>query len=257
MGPLPPGGPLKSAAQRAWLAIPLPRLALRRDGASRALAAALRDTALGRVPPEEREWAERIERRRRALIASAATRSGADLGVVDFAAAVEWMSVPPVLGRFLMRLVRELRPAMAVELGTGFGISGAYQGAALELNGWGRLVTIDVAAAWSGVAGEGFAALGLERVEAVVVPDAGIGDAIAAAAPIDFALVDSDHRRAQTLSALDRLAPHLAPGAAVAFDDVGFTSSEMNQAWREIRADPRVASAARFARMGVAVAAGR
>ena len=34
-----------------------------------------------------------------------------------------------------MRTVRELSPSACLELGAGFGISAAYQGAALELNG--------------------------------------------------------------------------------------------------------------------------
>ena len=42
-----------------------------------------------------------------------------------------------------MRLVRELRPHSCLELGTGVGVSAGYQAAAMELNGVGRLLTLD------------------------------------------------------------------------------------------------------------------
>ena len=132
--------------------------------------------------------------------------------MIDFGGAVAWMSMPPVLGRFLLRLVHELAPRSSVEFGTGFGISAAYQAAALELAGAGRLVSIDVVPVWSQIARTGFAELGLMRVEAVVAEDGRAQERlIEAAAPIDYALVDSDHRENATLAALERLAPHLSP----------------------------------------------
>jgi predicted O-methyltransferase YrrM len=254
---LPPGSAPKRLAQRIWMAQLLPRLAPRRDPTSRALAAALRTTAFGRLPPDERAWADRIERRRRELIASAPRRSPQQLGVVDFAGAVEWMSVTAVLGRFLMRLVRELAPASVVEIGTGFGFSGAYQGAALELNAHGRLLTIDVAPQWSAIAREGFDQLGLDRVEAAVLTEQiREEDLLARAAPIDLALIDSDHREAETVASFDRLLPHLAAGATVLLDDVGFTSETMKRAWASVAAKAEVDLALRFARMGVVVVGG-
>ena len=42
-----------------------------------------------------------------------------------------------------MRIVRELSPRACLELGAGYGISAAYQGAALELNGSGTLTTME------------------------------------------------------------------------------------------------------------------
>ncbi len=232
----------------------LPGLARRREPGLRALAAALRATAFDRLRADERAWAERVEARRRELIEFPPPGSPEELQVIDFGGAVAWMSMPPVLGRFLLRLVHELAPRSSVEFGTGFGISAAYQAAALELAGVGRLVSIDVVPVWSQIARTGFAELGLMRVEAVVAEDGRAQERlIEAAAPIDYALVDSDHRENATLAALERLAPHLSPGATVVFDDVGFTSVEMQRAWRGVRAHELVRHAVRLGRFGVTV----
>ena len=74
----------------------------------------------GSAAPAERAWIERIEARRAELAASE---------VSQFA---QWASIAPVWGRLLMRTVRELQPRTCLELGAGFGISAAYQGAALK-----------------------------------------------------------------------------------------------------------------------------
>src|SRR5688572_21226429 len=121
------------------MAAALPRVALRSDRPSRALAAALRDSVIGRMSPDEREWLARIEARRSRLpeLLTHARDSAGHHGTLlpDTTRAVRWMSIPSVWGRFLMRLVRELAPRSCLELGTGFGLSTAYQAAALELNG--------------------------------------------------------------------------------------------------------------------------
>src|SRR5215212_6291906 len=120
------------------------------DRRSPTLRRALRRAALGRAASEEREWLSRIRERRRELaskqrlaeiLRASATPSGRDSPVL-FAAAFPWMSTPRVWGHFLMCLVRELAPRSCLELGAGFGVSGAYQAAGLELAGSGRLITL-------------------------------------------------------------------------------------------------------------------
>lgn len=252
--PLPPFSPLKGAAHRAAMAASALRLLGRRDRVSRALARALWTTALGRIPSPEREWSARIEARRDEIARSAGSGSSQELGVVDLESAVIWMSVPEALGLFLARLVRELEPRSCLEIGTGFGLSGAYQAAALELNRAGKLTTVEVAAPWAAVASEGFAQLGLERVEVRVDerPE-GLEAALADAAPVDYAFIDADHREAPTIEYFERMLPYLGPAAVIVFDDVGFSSAEMARAWRAIASHPRVPLALRLARMGIAL----
>lgn len=224
------------------------------DSRSRAIAAALRTTALGRLPREERDWAARIEARRAEVADLHGRRTPDQVGVFDIRLAVQWMSVPPVLGRLLMRLVRELAPASCLELGTGFGISGAYQAAALGLNRAGRLVSVDVDPRPAAIAAEGFAVLGLDR--AAVRTGAGdqvLADALAEAEPVDFAFVDADHREGATVEALATIGPRLSPGAVIVFDDVATSWAGMARAWSRIEADPRISRTRHLGRFGIAM----
>ncbi len=254
---LNPSSAAKGAAHRLAMTRALARVAGRRDPSSRAVARALRGTAAGRIPADERAWLRRIESRRDRLIAMQDEQTVEQLGVFGIADAVPWMSVPPVLGRFLMRLVRELEPSSCVEVGTGLGLSGAYQGAALELNGSGRLITIDLVEAHAALARAGFEELGIERVEARVgEAGAALETALADAAPVGYAFVDADHQEEATLACFETMLPRLGPGAVIVFDDVGFSIPEMARAWATIAAHERVTAAVPVGRLGVAVLGG-
>src|SRR5947207_1405865 len=167
-------------------------------------------------------------------------------------AATGGVSIPPVWGPFLMRLVRELSPELCLELGTGVGISTAYQAAALDLNGAGRLITIDGSPEWAALAEQGLSALGLGRVQGEVGPIAStLPGALEDQPPVDYALVDAEHTEEATVGYFHSLLPYLSDGAVVVFDDIPWTSG-MRRAWRAIARHPRVSGFA-LGRMGVAV----
>jgi predicted O-methyltransferase YrrM len=163
-------------------------------------------------------------------------------------------SISPAYGLLLMKLVRSLAPRSCLELGTGFGISGAYQAAALSLNGSGRLVTLDGAEQVSAIAREGIEMLGLGPVEfrLGMLQDGALEDAVEAAAPTDFALVDAGHDEHTTLRCFEAISPSAEPGAVLVFDDIRW-SEGMRRAWRAIAAEPRVALAVDAGRIGIAV----
>jgi predicted O-methyltransferase YrrM len=167
-----------------------------------------------------------------------------------------WASVWPTWGLFLMRLVRELRPRSCLELGTGYGLSGCYHAAALVLNGEGRIVTLEGASARARIADQGFAALGVARVEARVgsLQDM-LEDAARRAAPVDYVFVDAEHEEAETLEHFRTLGPHLACPAVIVFDDIRW-SDGMRRAWAQISGHPAVTAAIDLHRMGVCVVAG-
>jgi predicted O-methyltransferase YrrM len=254
-----PDSAIAAAASRTTMAAALPALMRRRDPVTAALAEALRTTALGRIPGEERAWAARIEAQRRTIPTSIATQDAGERDVVEHLAeattACRWMSLPPVWGCLLMRLVRVLAPRSCIELGTGFGISAAYQAAALELNGAGRLVSLDVPAL-AGLARRELAKLGLaSRVE--VVPgliDDTLAAALERAAPIDYALLDADHTEEATIAHFEAILPSLADRAVVAFDDINWTDG-MRRAWTAIRGHERVAASTGVRRVGIVVVA--
>jgi predicted O-methyltransferase YrrM len=242
---VPPSSPLVGPAYRLLMGAFAPRLAARGDDASRALFRALWTTALGRIPREERAWVARIEARR------------AELASAEASPFVRWMSIAPVWGRFLMRTVRELSPRSCLELGTGFGISAAYQAAALELNGAGTLTTIERNEGLGGIAEEGFSRLGLKsRVEFRLrpLPDS-LGSVLEPMGPIDYAFLDADHTEDATLAHFATLLPHLREGAIVVLDDINW-SDGMRGAWKSIAANERVSTRLQLRRVGILVIAG-
>jgi predicted O-methyltransferase YrrM len=247
----------------------LPRLAGRRDPTSRALVRALRTTALGRIPDEEREWIGRIEARRRELAADRKAvpprfEPGSKDGTAAWFATVEepvairgisaLFSIPAEWGVFQMRLVRELAPESCLELGTGVGLSAAYQAAALELNGAGALTTLEGAHAWGAIAEQGLAALGLAgrgEVRLGVIDDT-LPEVAQRTAPIDYAFLDADHTEEATCEHFDILLPNMSPGAAVLLDDITL-SRGMRRAWKAIRGREGISASLDLGRMGVVV----
>jgi predicted O-methyltransferase YrrM len=248
----------------------LPRLAGRRDPTSRAIARALRTTALGRIPAEERDWIGRIEQRRRELIVDeTALPPGFEPGghgdaptwlasikqPVPVWAVARLFSIPPTWGMFQMRLVRELAPRSCLELGTGLGLSAAYHAAALELNGAGRLTTLEGAQAWGAVAEQSLSGLGLAgraqlRIGAI---DDTLPELARRMAPIDYAFLDADHSEQATLEHFDAILPHLSPGAVVLLDDITL-SEGMGRAWKAVSRRERASARLAVGRMGVVVA---
>jgi predicted O-methyltransferase YrrM len=265
-------GMIRPVLARLRMATSLWRLTKRDDPPSRAIAAALKATALGRIPSEERGWIAQIERRRGDL--------GSDKTVTDpefhvgarpeggfFAAlhrpvavsdASSLVSISPLWGVFLMRIVRELAPRSCLELGTGLGLSGAYQGAALELNGVGKLTTLEGNAEWATIAERGFSTLGLGRVKVRPGPlGETLDETLAQNPPVDFVFVDAEHGQAAILGYFRTMLPHLADrGAIIVFDDINF-SREMRSGWRAIRGHERVSLSVGLGRVGIAVVSRR
>jgi predicted O-methyltransferase YrrM len=239
---IPPSSALVEPAYRLLLGAALPRVAARRDRASRALFRALATTALDRIPPEERAWIGRIEARR------------AELASRDFSQFAQWASIAPVWGRFLMRTVRELSPRSCLELGTGFGISAAYQAAALELNGAGSLTSLERIEGLGAIAEEGLSRLGLEgRVQLRLGSiDDSLAGVLEGAGQIDYALLDADHTEDATMAHFAALLPHLRAGAIVVVDDINWTEG-MRRAWKSIVGNERVSSKLELRRVGILV----
>jgi predicted O-methyltransferase YrrM len=156
----------------------------------------------------------------------------------------------------LMRLVRELAPRSCVELGTGLGISTAYQAAALELNGDGRLSTLDVSPERAAIAEQGLSELGLDRAEVRVGRiEEELAEVLGSLSPVEYALVDAEHTEEATLGYFAALIPHLAENAVVVFDDIPWTN-ELRRTWRAIRRNDRVSLGIGLGRLGIAVTSG-
>lgn len=154
--------------------------------------------------------------------------------------------IEPAEGAALYFLVRALRPATVVETGTANGSSSAYLLAAIDRNGTGRLVSIDLPfeAAAGGrhrplVAGT---TIGMDDVSPLppgktpgwMVPeelrsrwDLRLGDArvllpalVAEMSDIGLFFHDSLHTREHMLFEFEAVWPHLATGGVLAADDI-------------------------------------
>ncbi len=243
------------------------RLARDPDPAVKPLARALHTTVSGRVRADERVWIERIEARRVQLLGQAAPTSlrgfeaatngdsttAAPRATIGVASA--FMSLAPSWCVLLMRLVREQAPRSALELGTGFGISGSYQAAALELNGRGRMTTLEGSEAWAEAAVDGFSSLGLERVQAHVGPiDQTLAEVATASAPLDFVFIDAEHQEQATLDHFATVLPCLAEGAIVVLDDADW--APVRSAHDEIARHERISTSIVVGRFGVSFVTG-
>lgn len=251
---------------RSRMAVSVPRLARDRSAAGRALSRALSSTARGRMRPAERDWVDRIEGRRRELASSSGetrARIAPEPGglpewapafdrPIPLAGTTALLSIPPLWGRFLMRLVAESRPRSCLELGTAFGLSTAYQAAALEINGEGRMMTIDAAQEWTAIAEDGFDRLGLaSRIETRTGQiDSVLPEALAGMDRVDYVFIDAEHQEEPTVRYFELILPHLASGAVLVLDDVVFPP-EMRPAWRRISSHPRAGTAVGLGRMGI------
>lgn len=141
-------------------------------------------------------------------------------------------------GEFLMRLCRHCEPGQVLELGTNLGFSALYLAAGMPRPA--DLLTVEGAPALAGAAARNFEQMG-------VAPRQIVGDfAKVMADEIDWqafrpgmVLLDGNHRKAPTLAYFESLLDRVAPGAVIVLDDI-YWSDEMQAAWREIAAHPRV-----------------
>lgn len=238
---------------------------------SSAVIRAVRDAGRNAPSAEERAWLDRIEAVRTQLAGSPEP-----LEIVDFGAGrasdfgtpqshvvststrtlgqMTMSSKRPEWAYLLFRLVREFGPLTCLEMGACVGISASYQAAALELNGRGRLVTLegsDVLAARSASTIEG---LGLDHRASVTT--GAFADTLVEAAtelrPVQWVFVDGHHDEAATLDYLEQVFPLLAPEAVLVFDDINW-SPGMRRAWDQIVADERFRLTVDLRVMGLAV----
>jgi predicted O-methyltransferase YrrM len=145
----------------------------------------------------------------------------------------------PAWGRFLFGLVRELRPRRVLELGTNLGVSASHIAAALALAAdGGRLWTIEGDAGLAKLARGNLRDAGLHETTDVIVGrfDDVLPEVLAAHGPFDMAFVDGHHDEGATLRYWAMMRQHLAPGAAVLFDDIE-PGRPVRRAWRRIVSD--------------------
>jgi predicted O-methyltransferase YrrM len=156
--------------------------------------------------------------------------------------------------RVLFSLIREFKPLTCIELGSCVGISAAYQAAALELNGGGRLTSCEASAERMAAAERHVAELGLENVRFVHGRFQETLDPVLRGldAPVDYAFIDGHHDEHATVDYFRQIAPYASESAIVVFDDIHW-SAGMEQAWQRLEAEPALPLTVDVRDMGVAV----
>ena len=151
-------------------------------------------------------------------------------------------------------MIREFKPLVALELGTNIGISSAYQAGALQLNGNGWLVTLESSPYRLRLARRLHEKLGLTdniSYKMGLFADT-LEQLLKELEPIDYAFIDGHHLYQPTLDYFNTILNYAADQAVFVFDDISW-STEMKQAWGELKQDLRVIVAADFGSMGVCV----
>ncbi len=144
---------------------------------------------------------------------------------------------PRKFGRLFFRLVNYFQPNTVVELGTSLGITTAYMASAKTDA---QVTTMEGALAVAEIAKANFKALGITNIKIVEGNfDNTLPQVLKKTATVDFAFVDGNHRKLPTLNYFKQLLDNAQGQTVLVFDDIHW-SEEMEQAWAEIQAHPRV-----------------
>ena len=214
---------------------------------------AIRETIYNKINTEEKFWITKIEQIRKQFTGNPTPVTIRDFGAgnPDSKRSDEEMtegrvstttyceisqgSKPALWALLLFKLVRMIQPELAIELGTCIGISAAYQSAAQQLNGKGRLVTIEGSEAIADLAKKNIESLNLNNLEILygkfkdVLPEL-----LEKTSVVNYVFIDGHHDEQATIAYFELLLPHLSPGAIVVFDDISW-SKGMRRAWDKIR----------------------
>ncbi|MCP9753223.1 O-methyltransferase [Ferruginibacter sp. HRS2-29] len=141
---------------------------------------------------------------------------------------------PRKYAQLLSKMVSYYQPLTIVELGTSFGITTAYLTKGSDPNA--SVFTFEGAPAIARIAQQNFDELGLRNSKLVQGDFAATFPAfLQETKRIDFAFVDGNHRKKPTLDYFYQLLQHVDPaGSILVFDDIHW-SSEMEEAWEEIK----------------------
>lgn len=232
------------------------------------------DQALSNVKDaDEAAWVDRIEQARQELNLSTTLIQKTDFGAgtaestrsaetMDDGVSVELTvgdisrdsSKPYIWALLLLKVVREFKPSVLIELGTSVGISGAYQASALKINnGGGNLITLEGDKAIAALAESNLHGLGLDNVTVVQGKFAdSLDEVLSQNGPVDYVFVDGHHDEKATLDYFGQIKPHLASKAIVIFDDISW-SPGMKRAWQQIEQNEDVNLSADLENIGICV----
>ena len=144
---------------------------------------------------------------------------------------------PRKYAQLLFRIAHYYHPATMVELGTSLGISSAYLALGHPA---GKLITIEGAKQVSNIASDIFKQLKLQNIQPLVGNfDDLLPGVLKEMETVDLVFLDGNHRREPTLRYFRQVLEKINNNSIVIIDDIHW-SSEMEEAWEEIKAEPAV-----------------
>lgn len=204
-----------------------------------AFSKALNDVLDNNLNEEEHGWITKIEDQRRHYLSTNKVIEVLDFGAgkADSNRTEEAMyggistevsvnniclaSKPYFWSLLLFKLVRHFKPKLCVELGTCLGISASYQSAALTLNSFGKLITIEGSPSLSKISAQTFSDLGLEKVDVLTGRfEDQLHQVLTNNEVVDFVFIDGHHDKDATIHYFERFLPFLKSDAVIVFDDI-------------------------------------
>ncbi len=134
-------------------------------------------------------------------------------------------------------LSKYIKPSTMLEFGTAAGVSTIYLKKPLPES---KMVTIEGCATLSSIAEENIEKAGVKNVEVVQGNfEQVLDEVLNKFEKLDFVFFDGNHRKQPTLDYFEKCMDRVHPGTVFLFDDIHW-SKGMEEAWEEIKADPRV-----------------
>ncbi len=207
-------------------------------------------------------WIEAIEKERARQLETDALLNDGTLGEDGLyartltIAGASRASKPADQARWLFHLVLATQPKCVIELGTNTGISSAYIGAAMRMNGvGGQFLTLDASPYRQREALKTHQSLHLDNVGYVRgLFSETLTPSLERLGSVDLAFIDGHHQYQSTLDYFEEILKFSNPQTIFLFDDIRW-SAGMKKAWAEIQQDRRLGLVVDLAVMGLAVQA--
>lgn len=242
------------------------------DPTLRSLGEAIGETLNDELSPLERSWIEKIELLRMELCDSKSEIQKVDYGAgaPDSNLSSDQMSrgtlvtqsigdicriasKPPIWSLLLFKLVRKFKPSSCLELGTCLGISASFQGAALQLNGSGKMTSLEGDPSLASKAQKNLDGLGLDNVSVVCGRFADtLAGVLKSVGAVDYAFIDGHHDERATLEYFEQIAQFAFERTLLVFDDISW-SEGMKRAWHALELDNRIKISLDLGPVGVCV----
>ncbi|MEQ8908101.1 MAG: class I SAM-dependent methyltransferase [Vicingaceae bacterium] len=143
----------------------------------------------------------------------------------------------PKHAQLLFRLAYHFKPKTILELGTSFGISTAYLAKACPES---KIISIEGSHEIAKVAEVNLEKLNVHNVKQIIGNfDSELTAAAQELKQLDFVFFDGNHRKTPTLSYFKECLELANEGSIFVFDDIHW-STEMESAWKAIKAHPKV-----------------